>query len=107
GAEEEAGEEPVICGQVFEAVAEAVEAIHEGAELAAVARAHLLISTEEIFQPNVQGMVAVIGLDDPGGVAKLVIENHVPVTVFLEFKQGLQGVFAKEELIGVLEQFLY
>jgi hypothetical protein len=58
-------------------MAQAIEAVDEVAELAAVTGAHLLVGAEKLLQPDMQWLVALEGLDDPGCVAELVVKSHV------------------------------
>jgi hypothetical protein len=75
-AEKKAGEEAVFYGEALHGMAQPIKAIHKGAERFAVAGAHKFIQPEIVFEPDMQGHIAFVGLDDLGGVAELVIENH-------------------------------
>lgn len=53
-----------------------VEPIDKIAHRLTVARSHLFMLTEEVFQPDMQGSSTLVGGDDIYDVAELVIEFH-------------------------------
>ena len=74
--QEKSGDDPFVGGHRPDGMAESVVAIDEGTEELAVARAHLFVVAEEAFQPGMQGHFALVGVDDGGRMAELVIEFH-------------------------------
>jgi len=75
-AQEKGGDDPFVGGHRPDGMPEAIVAIDEAAEELAVAGAHLFVVAEEAFQPGMQGHFALVGVDDRGGMAELVVEFH-------------------------------